>query len=142
MNRTNKLTKLAIVGLGAVALLLADDGVHAADHAEAPGAGADPAADIADFYAWRTENDTLVAAVTFLLLRPTTINFGWLREPIDRQLTAVLGRDVSIDGIHCTRDRTNAGADDVVNFKVAIIDRLKHAEMGEASTTAASQSNA
>ena len=65
MNRTNKLTKLAIVGLGAVALLLADDGVHAADHAEAPGAGADPAADIADFYAWHTDNDTLVAVVTF-----------------------------------------------------------------------------
>lgn len=39
-------------------------GAQAADHAEAPGASADPAADIADFYAW-VSNDRFVAAITF-----------------------------------------------------------------------------
>ena len=38
---------------------------RAADHAEAPGAAADPAADIADFYAWHTAYDTLVMVVTY-----------------------------------------------------------------------------
>ena len=36
----------------------------AADHGEAPGAAADPAADIADFYAWHTSNGTIVAVIT------------------------------------------------------------------------------
>ncbi|MEL6347957.1 MAG: DUF4331 family protein [Myxococcota bacterium] len=36
----------------------------AADHAEAPIAGADPAADISDFYAWHT-GDQIVAAIGF-----------------------------------------------------------------------------
>jgi hypothetical protein len=38
--------------------------VFAADHTEAPLAAADPAADIADFYAWHTET-SLVMIVTF-----------------------------------------------------------------------------
>ena len=65
MNRNKNFMKLAVVGLGAAALLLANDGVYAADHAEAPGAGADPAADIADFFAWHTDSGTLVGIVTF-----------------------------------------------------------------------------
>jgi len=65
MNRTTHFVKLAVFGLGAATLLLANDGVYAADHAEAPGAAADPAADIADFYAWHTDNDTVVVALTF-----------------------------------------------------------------------------
>jgi hypothetical protein len=36
----------------------------AADHAEAPGAAADPAADIADYYAWASDG-TIKAALTF-----------------------------------------------------------------------------
>ena len=40
----------------------------------------------------------MVAAVIFLLVRPTAINFAWLHEPIDRQLTKLLGREVNIDG--------------------------------------------
>lgn len=36
----------------------------AADHAEAPGAAADPAADIADFYAWHT-TDKVVFVLTY-----------------------------------------------------------------------------
>ena len=47
---------LASVLLPAVAL--------AADHAEAPGAASDPAADIADFYAWHADG-SLYAIVTF-----------------------------------------------------------------------------
>jgi hypothetical protein len=37
----------------------------ASDHGEAPIAGADPAADIADFYAWHTDDGKIVAVVTF-----------------------------------------------------------------------------
>jgi hypothetical protein len=59
-----RLKLVAALGFGA-AMLLANDGVQAADHAEAPGTVADKNADIADFYAWHTENDTIVAAVTF-----------------------------------------------------------------------------
>jgi|AP45_3_1055517.scaffolds.fasta_scaffold17535_2 hypothetical protein len=49
----------------------------AADHAEAPGAAADSAADIADFYAWHTENDTLVMVVTFAPLTPAGGEATW-----------------------------------------------------------------
>ena len=45
----------------------------AADHAEAPGTQADPAADINDFYAWHTSNGTIVAVISFApLLSPGT----------------------------------------------------------------------
>ncbi|MCP4868421.1 MAG: DUF4331 domain-containing protein [Proteobacteria bacterium] len=47
-----------VLGLGLV-------GLQAADHAEAPTAGADPAADIADLYAWHTDDSTLVTVLTF-----------------------------------------------------------------------------
>jgi len=40
----------------------------------------------------------LLAAVVFLLVRPTTIHFGGLRDPIERQLGKLLGREVSIGG--------------------------------------------
>lgn len=50
------LITLMAFGLGGTAL--------AADHAEAPGAEADPAADIGDFYAWHTADGTIVAIVT------------------------------------------------------------------------------
>lgn len=36
----------------------------AADHGEAPAAAADPAADLADFYAWHTASGTIVAVIT------------------------------------------------------------------------------
>lgn len=47
---------LAITGLSGLAI--------AADHTDSPAAAADPAVDIADFYAWHTD-DKLVAVVTF-----------------------------------------------------------------------------
>ena len=37
----------------------------AADHVEAPSASADPAADIADFYAWHTADGRIEAIITF-----------------------------------------------------------------------------
>ena len=40
----------------------------------------------------------VVGTVAFLLVRPTAINFSWLHERIDRQLTKALGREVSIVG--------------------------------------------
>lgn len=45
-------------------LLLLPSAALAADHAEAPGSAADPAADIADLYAWHS-GDKLVTVLTF-----------------------------------------------------------------------------
>lgn len=83
MKNKNNYLRLAVVGLGAAALLLAhNDGVQAADHNEAPGTMADSPADIADLYAWETDNGTLVAALTFAGLSeagsPATYDTGVL----------------------------------------------------------------
>jgi hypothetical protein len=65
MTKTKRYMRLAVVGLGAASmLLLANDGVHAADHNEAPGTMADNAADIADHYLWHADGK-LVAVMTF-----------------------------------------------------------------------------
>jgi len=50
--------------LSAAAVALWATAAIAADHGEAPGAAADPHADIADLYAWHTDGDTLVAVLT------------------------------------------------------------------------------
>ena len=57
----NKRKTFLTLGLTAVVAggLLFTNGVFAADHGEAPGAGADPAADIADFYTWHTEDSVV-----------------------------------------------------------------------------------
>lgn len=64
---------LAAVGgiaiMAAASMTLGSQEVTAADHTDAPGAMADPAADIADFYAWHTDNDTIVAVITFAALQ-------------------------------------------------------------------------
>jgi hypothetical protein len=66
MTNTKRYTRLAVVGLGAASLLLlTNDGVRAADHNEAPGTMADNAADIADHYAWHTDEGKLVEVMTF-----------------------------------------------------------------------------
>lgn len=66
MKRRNYIKFGLVLGLGIGAALVLDaQGVFAADHTDAPGTQADPAADIADFYAWHTENDTIVSIVTF-----------------------------------------------------------------------------
>jgi len=57
------------VCLGVAAALSAP--AFAADHTEAPGATADPAADIADFYAWNTDDGKIVAAITVGGLGPS-----------------------------------------------------------------------
>lgn len=54
--------RLVLGGLAALTVPLA---AYAADHAEAPGSASDPAADIADFFAWHTDEGNLVAIVTF-----------------------------------------------------------------------------
>lgn len=64
MNKRKTFLTLALTAVCAGGAFLAN-GVFAADHAEAPLAGADPAADIADFYAWHTADDTVVAVITF-----------------------------------------------------------------------------
>jgi hypothetical protein len=66
MTNTKRYTRLAVIGLGAASLLmLTHDGVHAADHNEAPGTMADNAADLADFYMWHNDEGKLVVAMTF-----------------------------------------------------------------------------
>ena len=40
----------------------------------------------------------LITVIVFLLVRPTAINLAWLHEPIDRQLTGLLGHEVNING--------------------------------------------
>lgn len=59
------MTALGAAALIAGALHLEPQEVTAADHIDAPGTTADAAADIADFYAWATDNGTVVAIVTF-----------------------------------------------------------------------------
>lgn len=59
-----ELTKLGLTA-GLLATALFGGHVFAADHAEAPGTQADPAADITDFYAWNTEGGTIVTIVNF-----------------------------------------------------------------------------
>ena len=63
MNRKT-LTRVSLTVFCLGLLAVSTDGVQAADHNEAPGTMADPAADIADLYAWHTD-DSLVAIVTF-----------------------------------------------------------------------------
>lgn len=60
---------LAAVGgialLAAASMTLGSQEVVAADHAEAPGTSADLPADIADFFAWHTDDGKVVAIITF-----------------------------------------------------------------------------
>lgn len=68
-----RLSTLAAVGgialLAAASMTLGSQEVVAADHADAPGTMADGAADIADFYAWHTDDGKIVAVLTFAALQ-------------------------------------------------------------------------
>lgn len=72
MMKKTLFTALCAAGLAVGANGLWVDSLEAADHAEAPIAGADPAADIADFYAWHTVNGTVVSVITFAPFGATT----------------------------------------------------------------------
>ncbi len=63
--RTKLVTAVGIAGLVAAAVQLQSGEVTAADHADGPTAAADPAADIADFFAWHDDSGRLYAIVTF-----------------------------------------------------------------------------
>lgn len=70
MRTKNKwITAVGATALVAVTVQLQPQEVTAADHADAPMTQADAAADIADFYAWHTDNGTIVAVMTFAALR-------------------------------------------------------------------------
>ncbi len=64
---------LAAVGgialLAAASMTFGSQEVVAADHADAPGTSGDGAADIADFYAWHTDDGKVVAIITFAPLQ-------------------------------------------------------------------------
>ncbi|KIG16868.1 hypothetical protein DB30_04030 [Enhygromyxa salina] len=61
MKRTIK----PLLGVALLAFALTPGAANGADHADSPLAGADPAADISDLYAWHTEDDRLVMIVNF-----------------------------------------------------------------------------
>lgn len=70
MRTKNKwITALGLTALVAGAVQLEPKEVTAADHNDAPLTIENQAADIADVYAWYTENDTTVIAMTFAGLR-------------------------------------------------------------------------
>ncbi|MCP4868653.1 MAG: DUF4331 domain-containing protein [Proteobacteria bacterium] len=56
---------VAALVAGGLGLWMGISPSDAADHAEAPGAAADAAADIADYYAWHTDDETTVHIVTW-----------------------------------------------------------------------------
>ncbi|MEE2828949.1 MAG: DUF4331 family protein [Myxococcota bacterium] len=88
------------VGAAALGLaLLTGLNAQAADHAEAPASAADPAADIADLYAWHTDSGTLV----------TSLTFAGLGAPGD---AAVYDEDV-LYGIHIDNDGDNESDIDI-----------------------------
>ena len=105
-----------LIGAAALGLSLAGPtAAMAADHAEAPVAAADPATDLADLYAWHTDDDTLVAAITF----------GGLGAPGDE---ATYDAD-ALYGIHIDNDGDNIadiviwarfGQDDQGNWGVQV----------------------
>ncbi len=67
MKRFPKLMAAGAITIASAALMLTvgPQEVTAADHADAPGAIADPAADIADLYAWHDGKGTITAILTF-----------------------------------------------------------------------------
>jgi hypothetical protein len=70
MRTKNKwITALGVTALVAAAVQLEPQEVTAADHNDAPLTTEDNAADIADVYAWATENDTIVVVMSFAGLR-------------------------------------------------------------------------
>lgn len=75
---------LAAVGgialLAAASMTLGSQEVVAADHQDAPGTEADPAADIADFYAWHTDDGKVVAIVTFAPLQTAGAEAAYDRD--------------------------------------------------------------
>ena len=58
-------TRVAFALMGGALLLGLPDSARAADHAEAPGAQADFAADIADLYAWHNGSGQIAVVLTF-----------------------------------------------------------------------------
>jgi hypothetical protein len=82
-----RLSLLLTLGLAGPAL--------ASDHGEAPLAAADPAADIADFYAWHTEDGKIVAVVTFAFGASATYDADVLYGiHIDNDLDSVSDIDI------------------------------------------------
>ena len=92
---STQLMPLAALGLA----LVIPQAVQAADHAEAPVAAADPAADLADLYAWHTDAGSLVTAITF----------GGLTAPGE---PASYDADV-LYGIHIDRDADQVADTDI-----------------------------
>lgn len=89
---------LLIRGASLVALTLIGAQVaFAADHIDAPGAVADPAADITDFFAWERNDSTIVVVV----------NFDGQRTPVDEP---IYDRDV-LYTVHIDTDGNGSSSD-------------------------------
>ena len=94
MRHTRRLRRLAALA-SVFTVVTAGGQALAADHAEAPGAAADPAADITDFYGWHTADGGVVFVV----------NVAGLAAPAVGQ-TGKYDRDV-IYGIHLDTNADN-----------------------------------
>jgi hypothetical protein len=99
MKKRTVLTAIAAAGLAVGATFLEVETLEAADHAEAPGTQADAVADIADYYAWHTANDTIVNVITFAPFGTTTA-------------TGVYDADV-LYGVHVDLDLDNVADSDM-----------------------------
>ncbi len=74
------LAAVLVTGAALGANLTFTPDAHAADHTEAPGAAADPAADIADLYAWHNAN-SLITVVTFAGLQAPAMDQTGTYDP-------------------------------------------------------------
>ncbi len=94
-------TIVRLAGMTALAVIVAQAPVEAADHNDSPAAKDDPAADLADLYAWHTEGGRLVLAATFSGLSeagmPATYDDGMLYGfHIDRDADDASDHDIWI----------------------------------------------
>ncbi|MCR9160055.1 MAG: DUF4331 family protein [Nannocystaceae bacterium] len=112
---------LAAVGgialLAAASMTLGSQEVVAADHAEAPGASADPAADIADLYAWHTEDGKVVAIITFAGLQAAGAEAAYDRDVL---YTLHIDNTASAGGLTVGADRVSNSNDNESDIQVNV----------------------
>lgn len=112
---------LAAVGgialLAAASMTLGSQEVVAADHADAPGAASDPASDIADFYAWHTDDGKVVAVITFAPLQTAG---GEAQYDRDVLYTVHIDNTATANGLTMGADATSNANDNESDIQINI----------------------
>lgn len=112
---------LAAVGgialLAAASMTLGSQEVVAADHAEAPGATADTAADIADLFAWHTDDGKVVAVITFAGLQSADAEAAYDRDVL---YTLHIDNTASAGGLTQGADRVSNDNDNESDIQINI----------------------